>query len=276
MQHKFISLKAVLNYIPDSIRREESDAQLLSWAFQGFRRNIKNGNLLYDFKTCLIPIVNHKAKLPKGVLKLATVLYTAEKPKACDDEDDPTYLLDRFYNKADEDDIRYIVQQHLMLANLDHLSNYKMLSYQGQNPEMLLKSCGALYCKDCSTGFHITKSMSHIIIDECEGWLCVTYKAMVEINGELAIPDSVNLLTAMGLYAEAEHWRNRRGGKEANADNYYKDALLFSSTAFREFKNDNLFSSFNADRYNALLNRRFIIGDHPTISGKGRNTLLSR
>lgn len=275
MQYKYVNIRAVLNFIPEAIREEESETNLLMWAFQGFRENTGK-TWKYNYKTCLVPVANHKASLPNGVVKVAYVGFSLSKPGCLDTDKDLGYTVDTFHNKTDDNDYRVIIQQQL-IPNCPEILGVP-LRYVGQNPEVLTKKCMNLYCRDCSIGFSISKTMESITIDTSHsGWLCIVYKTLTrDDDNNIIIPDDPDLLRAMSYFAQAQHWLNRDARKEQGAFQRYQSMLYQASNKFGEANGKAALRAFNPENLQSFIFDRFLLTKHPIATGEGRNRGLTR
>ena len=97
------------------------------------------------------------------------------------------------------------------------------------------KGSKAGVCKYCFTDPHceygFTVDLNNVMwTDFQEGFVCVAYQTHPKNeDGDLLIINESRLLMGLSYYAEAQHWRNRRGMKEQNSHRFYDDALRRAS-----------------------------------------------
>ena len=245
--NKYISLKAVIPYLPRYIKEEESESQLLSWALLGYRQNITVPAWKDDFRVCLATVTNNRAKLPFGINKIISIGYSKNKP--CKENDTTQQWFD---SMIDNDFV--LLSQDIAYQNLKR--NLQTLRYVGQNPELLTFGCANLFSK-CNINFSVDKQLKYVTLDEPEGYLVIVYSSSVTEDGDYLIPDDADLLQALAYYVEARHWHDRAARKEESTEGMFQQRLLMADNKFREFRNKQVLRKFNADGYKQQLLDRF-------------------
>lgn len=261
--YKYIPLEAILNYIPETIKEEESSKQLMSWALQAFK--MSGLNWRWDYKVAIAQVVNHKACIPDGANKIHYLPYSLVDYE----EDLSTYYIGTTNNGLDEENSRLVLYQQILLDS-DVFRSFLPMRFVGQNPALLSKDCLNLYCKDCAIGFSINKEMTQLTVDQEEGYVLMVYNAEIENeHGELLVPDDVDLLQGMAYYAQAQHWLNRASRHEAQAMNMYKELLQLSQVMMTKAKGRHILRNINIAK-----NREITFGRnniHSVVSANRRN-----
>lgn len=269
MTQKYVNIKAALNFIPSVIRNDESDGILLSYIFQGYRINVLNDSIVYDYRLCLTEIKNHTAKLPTGALQVASVLYSKEKPDNTSDPEIDKWFITTNTNFADYEDHRILIYQALTYTSFQKYA--QPLKYIGSNPELLTFNCINLYCDECTSKFSIDKSMCCVTTDQKDGWLVVMYKTTVtDSDDNLLIPDDADLLNGLGFYAEAMYWRNTSAAGEGSAEQKFDRRYYQASKALTSYTSKHKLRNINPDSFAHFIFNRFGMQKLPAISGKYR------
>jgi hypothetical protein len=237
---KFVTLDAVLNYIPEAIKEEESAQQLKSWAFQLF--STLNFEFRWDYKISIVPVIQHKACIPKGALKIAYVGYNLyDYSNKIQD-----FLIKNYPNGLDDEDKRLILYQSVFVEQ-SLVNSYKPLRYVGTSPNLLTNDCVNVFCKDCHINFSFDKMLNNITLDEKEGYVLIIYGTHAKEETDLIIPDDANLLQACAYYAQAQHWLNRASRHEANGMNMHTQFLQMSSNLLTKFKGSHILKNINSN-----------------------------
>lgn len=237
---KFVPIDAILNYIPETIKEEESHQQLKSWAFQSY--SLLNFEFRWEYNYAIIPFENHKACLPTDALRIAYVGFSRFDYQ---DTINP-YFTSNYPNGLDENDKRLIIYQQVW-QDKSMIEMYRPLRYVGSSPDLLTNDCVNLVCKDCYINFSFDKMLKNVTIDEAEGYLLVIYGTNAKTEDGLIIPNDSNLLQGLAYYAQAQHWLNRASRHEANGFNMVSQLLELSKNLITRFKASHMLKKINSN-----------------------------
>lgn len=257
---QFTPLKNILNYIPASIRNEGSDLDLMSHALHAYRTmNIPE---IFERKIALMEVKAHKVKIPSDVKDILLVTYQDTDPTKGDckdllqcvtlEEDEEGLVTDCTGCKVEpldwatstENVCRHSINYQLFLDSSYYNNNFMPLSYKGTRTGFC-QNC--FVDASCNYGFRV--DMNGIMwVDFQEGFVCIDYITQPkDEEGNILIVDDQRLLMGLAYYAEAQHWRNRRGLKEQNAHNYYADAITRASTLIKAANGHIKLRNINSD-----------------------------
>lgn len=240
---KFINIKSVLSHVPQFLLEEESEQQIISWAYQGYKQNVTPIQWKDDLKVCVKQIEYNKISLPKDIKKIVHIGYSLEQPEPIDNPSNPSK---QFLTPEVGDDFVLLSQA---IAFTKTMQKTQALRYVGQNPELFSSSCVNLFCGN-NINFSVNKQLTQLTTDADEGWIIIVYSSTpTDDKGNILIPDDADLVRAMSLYAEAIHWQNRSGRKEEGAENLYITRLQMADSKFSEYKRKTLWRNFNSDDF---------------------------
>ena len=258
--YKYINLKSVLLFVPDVIIEQTSEAQMLSWAMQGYRENFRSANITYDETVYADNIVDNKITLPEEIV------YVAEVGLISNNSD---YYLDLVTNLAtllDADDKRLFIQQEL-LYNTSYTKNAQTLRYKGQNPQLLINNC-VNFKSECEIGFSVSKDMRTITFDIEEGFAYCFYKTRIKDGKNFLIPDDDNLKRSLGYFVQAMYFMNRSARGVQNAENMFQSRLRMCTEKKEEFFSNHFMENLNVELHTI---KHHSIMNIPHITGKNRN-----
>ena len=239
--YKYIPIEAILNYIPEAVKEEESSKQLLSWAHQAFRSSHLEWR--YDYKVVISEVINHKACVPPDANRIAYVSYSIVDFS----EDLLPYIVVDYPNGLDDSDKRFVLYQKTILQS-ELLYSFYPMKYVGQSPALLTKDCLNLYCKDCSIGFSVSKDMSFIQLDQKEGFALIVYSSEIkDENGNIMIPDDVDLIQGCAYFAQAQYWLNKASRHEATAMSMFEKFMQLSQQLMTKAKGKYILRNVNTD-----------------------------
>lgn len=254
---KYISIDALLNFVPLTLQEEVSATQIKSWAYQLFKQS--NLDWKYNLVGEIIEINNHKAVIPTDALDIKHVAHVIDY-----DLLDTIINID-YANLIDDTDKRVIIaQQQLLQSNL--YQALAPLKYIGSNKSFH----GLDYCNDCVIGFSIDKQLACITIDVEEGHLFIMYKTLVK-DGDILIPDDPTLMMAMSHYAQAMYWQEKAMRNDRLANQMYLQNLNTAQILFTKAKSLELFRNYSVDAHESLIKDRFIYQKLSVVSGLNRN-----
>lgn len=258
---KYVPLDAVLNYVPLSIQEETTANQIKSWAYQLFKQS--NLNWKYNIIGEVIELTNHNAVLPKELLGIYYIGYSAE------DLDIPSIIGIKNTNLLDGTDRRLIIAQQ-QLAQDTIYSYFKPIKYIGSDSSFHHLS----YPLDCTIGFSVDKTLSCITVDLKEGSLFILYKTIAKEGDDIIIPDDPSLMQALSFYAQAQFYLDKVGRGDRNAFTMYNQMLSMATTMFTKAKSTEMFRNYSVDAHESLIKNRFPMQKLPTVSGMNRNIWL--
>lgn len=196
-------LADVYSIVDKSITEE---SEMIEWAAQAFA-SIKV-NVLYEMRVAFSPIVNYRAKLPKGAKFINQVQY-----KASENEDDVEQIK-LFTATEDEVTAKYweFTNSAYYINNWLPMRMSTSLFHQA----IMIKNSPNFHYK-CEEEFSIDKDGCITTTVE-EGWVAISYMSYPKRNGEFLIPDDVDLLKAIKAYIMYRHWEKRDNHKEEGAE----------------------------------------------------------
>jgi hypothetical protein len=255
---KYIPINAVLNYIPQGIREEDDEINLLMWVMQGLR--ITQISQRFERIVCLFDLKDHKLVLPDDVQEINCVSYMNKAPdEKCQAECnscivdpcvtakfpyDPTAVLGEGIATSkcrcnicqEEDCCTHIQVNHrLFLESNFHSKNFMPLRYVGNQSKLCNNCVDSFSSNECKETY--TVDIDLILTSSMQdGMLCIDYFREPKRDGDYLIPDDEDLKRGLATYAEAMHWRNRRARKEQSTHNFYKDTIVEAETLLRKAK----------------------------------------
>ena len=242
--YKYISIKAVMNYLPDGLMEEWSEADIVKTAMQGYKSNVQNSFIRYNLLFCVSKIVDHVANLPlglKGILDISYSRYKMNPVEEGESTNDPSVYLRTDYNGRTTSIFQAMV--------FNDVRKYtQAMRYTGQNSELVHNGCLNLLCNDC-LNWSIDKSLETVTADAKDGYLYILYKAVPMDGEEFLLPDDPNLLQALAYYVEAKHWQSRSFRKEENANNMFVERMQMANAAFNEFSAKHMLREFDPDNF---------------------------
>lgn len=255
---KYVSIDAVLNYIPSAVQDEVPATQLKSWAYQLFK--ISNLDWKYNIVGELLEIENHVAKLPNDLLGILFIGYAQT--------EDAVENLIRLHqtNLLDNTDRRLIIAQQQLLQN-DILQYLVPLKYIGSNKAFHHLS----FCDTCTIGFSVDKVMNCITLDIKQGLIFILYKTIVKSDGEILIPDDPTLMQALSYYAQSQYWLDKASRGDQYANRMHLQTLGYATELFKKAKSLEMLRNYSVDAHESLIRDRFLYQKLPSVSGMYRN-----
>jgi len=253
---KYTSLDAVINYIPESIRRDIDLLKVKFYANQAYRRF----DLPFQKKIeyAVLEVSNHKAILPDGLKRIVEIRYNPFYP----DSNVLTVLKDYA-------DYRLIVSQEVFFGS-SFYSVSRPMKYLGQNRIAMIDE--AMYCNTCEVGFSINSEMNCLTIDVADGSIIIGYWTdVVDEEGQTLIPDHPDLLLGLSYWVQAQYWLDKSYMHTDNSFNFYREASRLAEVHLNAFRNKRLFASMNVKKHNA-----FVFGRNKPNYTYERNTYNKR
>ena len=253
---KYAPLDAIINYIPQAIRRDTDLIQIKSWALQAYRQY--NLPFQYEIKYVVVDVTDHKVVLPDDVVRLVDIRYNPYYP------DDNITTIVRDYG-----DYRLIIAQEIFFGSSLY-ANSRPLKYLGQNRSALIDE--SMYCDKCEVGFSIDHSLTCLTIDVTDGSIIIGYLSMVrDENDSLLVPDHPDLFQGLSHYVQAQYWLDKSYTHTENAFNFHTHNSVQAERLLNRFKSRRLMASLNADKHNM-----FVFGRNVPNYNYERNTYIKR
>lgn len=247
---KYTSLKSVLNFVPNYVKEQEDEVQMLSWAFQGYREAVRQSLITDNYKVAILKVENHKATLPNGMKKIMETGWSATNPV----DQLPPNSQEVFFPTQ-------IGNIHILLAEAVYYSSIKnhitLMRYVGQNPELLDNQCVNIFCPTCFIEFSVNKTLTQLTTSEKEGYITIVYTVVAKEGDDFLIPDVMELQQGLAFYIEKCHWADRVGRKEEGAMTMYLQNLEFAKNYFNQFIKNKMLQSFSPDEYRDKILGRF-------------------
>lgn len=220
---KYTSIKAVLNRL--TIPKDQYDKiDAIEWAIDALdQTNIKNA---YEQEMAVIPIKNHRGKLPTGLVQIEVVATPMinKKPSLSELDELEQYEID-YINKSQVDriDNQGIINNYNLFITTDYWKNNFYILSMTNKPFM-----GKFHCNDCPN-FNSTceyeysiDTRGNITTSFESGDLCIGYlKHAIDESGDFLIPDQQDLIQGLAAYIMAKHWEQRLNMKEEGAMNLH-------------------------------------------------------
>lgn len=248
---KYTPINTVLNYIPDSIRRDLDALKVMFYANTAYRRF----NLPFQKKLeyAVLDVVNHKVVLPDDLLKIAEIRYNPYNP----DTDTLTVL-------KDFGDYRLIVSQEIFFGSTFYTES-RPLRYLGQNRTSLIDE--SMYCNNCDIGFSVNAELTCLTIDLPDGTIIMGYWTDVTNGENLLVPDHSDLLLGLAHFVQAQYWMEAMSTHTDNAINLYREHSRLAEIHLNQFRAKRLFASANIRKHN-----EFVFGRNVPNYDYHRNT----
>jgi len=237
----YINIKSILNLVPEYVKDDEAEITMLSWAFQGYRENVRQSNVTDNYKVCIVPIIDHKGSLPTGIKR---VLETQWSYTEFVDQSEDTFNL---WIPQTINGYYVLVAEATLYARIRHRGS--LMRYVGQHPELLDSQCVNIYCQSCAIDFSFNKSLTQITTSETDGWVALVYSTLAKDGDDFIIPNDNQLKQALAYFIEAMHWRERRGRKEEGANDMFLQNLSMSQRYFTSYLKTDLLSKFSMEDY---------------------------
>lgn len=266
--NKYIPIKSILNYIPNSIREETGDVELIKYAFQGLRQNNTKRDLLQG-KLELIPLNKHKAYLQGNNRLLYGVYYLSS------EQANKLAGAEPYFEVTDTSEAKSFLSETSIIPN-SYLSEYAVpLEYKGKDSYIVKNNYLSYYDECCVHGFTVDHSLTCITTDIEEGFLLVEKMEFVQnTDGEYLIPDDANLQQGLGYYAEAMAWRERSGRKEQGAEQMFQQRLSLAQGLFNSARGKRMLERFEPNKMAQLVFSRFLIQQIHSVTGEYKNSFL--
>jgi len=251
----YINIKSILNLVPDYVKDDEAEINMLSWALQGYRENVRQSNVTDSYKVCIVPIVDNKATLPPNIKKVLETQWSYVPY---------TEINDSIYNMWIPMTINgyyVLVAEAILYTRIKHKG--QSMRYVGQHPDLLDSNCVNIYCQSCAINFSLNKQLTQITTSETDGWVAIVYSTFAKDGDDFIIPNDNQLKQALAYFIEAMHWRERRGRKEEGANDMFLQNLSMSQRYFLQYIKSDMFSKFDADTY-----RKQVLGQFDTIQNQ--------
>lgn len=232
---KYTSLDAVVNYLPDAVRKDLDLLKIKFHANQAYRRF--DLPFQKEIQYAVIDVVNHKAILPSGLVRIVEMRYNPFYP----DSDVLTVL-------KDYSDYRLIVSQEVFFGST-YYSNSRPMRYLGQNRSAMIDE--NMYCNTCDVGFSVNSELNCLTVDVADGSIIVGYWTNVyNDNDELVIPDHPDLLLGLAYWIQCQYWLNKAASHTENAMNLYRETSRLAEVHLNNFRSKRLFASLNVKKHN--------------------------
>lgn len=236
----YVTLDAVMNYLPSAIIKNVDEGQIKSWVYQAYR-TMEYLPEAEELRTVSIAINQHKAVLPEDVKRIVAVKYTD--------------LMPSFSNIgiAEIDENKLFIYQKIFFSS-EYWRDAKPLRYKGQMRAPLIDD--ELYCNDCQIGFTIDSTMRCLTIDHADGNVLLAYMTVPTENGELIIPDDTNLLMGLSHYVQSQYWNEMTYSHEANSMVYSERHLAKAVSNFNRYKGRRIAARVHPARHRAFVFER--------------------
>lgn len=242
--NKYISINAVIPFIPNYVMEEDNESTILKYIWQGVRQNLIPYYKYDEKKLFVCQIEDYEAIMPKDIYKISFVHYVKSLPESIEDADVKPWILEIIANE------KVLIAQSLVFSEVFSDTMFQPMRYTGQNTNLFESDCINVFCNDCTINFSLTKSLEKLRCDIKEGFAVGIYHASPKNDlGEFLIPDNAHLLQALAFFAEAKHWQERSGRKEEASENMFISRLDMANKKFAEFNKQQLYKNFDADNY---------------------------
>lgn len=267
---KYIDIKAILNYIPNSIRDDAGDKRLLSYAFQALRIYVPQ-RIFLGLAMIVRPIINHKVNLEEGTRRIEGVWYLEDLERFTTTNG---YLFVTDNDGLKDNSQRDEFVSEKTISYEDIIKHNQPMCYMGEHGFLVNNEYLSFYDGDCHLGFSVDYNMTCLTTDVKTGYAIVLYQEFKQSSSGFLVPDDANFLQALAYAAEAQAWRERSANKEQGAEGMYQTRQQEARSYFISANGRKALRDF---RPSAVLdhNRNYILS-LPEISGNNKNNRYNR
>jgi len=228
---KNVKIEKVLAYVSPSVRKEVSDMDLMFYANTAFKS--LDGRSDYETVCCILPIRDHKVRLPEDLVSVQRIYYTDEldpnfpckyKVKCkcgvelCDNVTSSNNTVSCSSCKEEvktgsgfstrEDKIcRHTLSYQVFLSYLEEEQRLQPLQYVGTTRDLVSKQC----MNSCSETFSSNTLGNELLFDLESGWISIVYKATLKDGTDTLVPDDTKLLRGLAAYATGMFYEDKIG-----------------------------------------------------------------
>lgn len=275
---KYISLKSILNFIPNGIKNETTIDTLLDYAFSGYRQ--LNITQAYEYKVEVLPIVNHKVKLPDGLRLINNVTYS--NTDLCNedvndinlcavDQSEPVNVLPPVTPPSEQKDPIWLTINYRLFVETEVCRmKFQPMRYIGVSKNVFCPGCPNLANHNCGINFTLDPEANFIVIQELnEGYVCLDYSAeLASQDNSFLIPDDDVLKQALAQYAIALALRDRYYSKEEGTGGMYEKEMQKANQMMRQARGRFILKAIDINKTWAILNDTARIMKLPRVWNK--------
>lgn len=275
---KYISLKSILNFIPNGIKNETTIDTLLDYAFSAYRQ--LNISQAYEYKIEVLPIVNHKVRLPDGLVTINNVTYS--NTDLCNDDINDINLCSVDQTQTvnvtpdvtpvseQKDPIWLTINYRLFIESEICKMKFQPMTYIGVAKNIFCPGCPNLANKNCGINFTLDPEANFIVIQELsEGYVCLDYSSEIASqDNSFLIPDDDILKQALAQYAIAMSLRDRYYSKEESTGGMYEREMQRANIMLRQARGRFILKAIDIRKTWAILNDTARIMKLPRVWNK--------
>lgn len=211
----YTKINSVLPLILKSVREEDTNLNLLSYALDAYRMIEGPSHTIEE--VAVYEIKDHKAQLCSDIktVNLATYLFQNPSNSECTSLSDCLNITSgesqEEYNLTSSSNPcagNYAIAHKLYLSTDYYNNNFAPLKYVGTS-SFICTECFNRFCHNCNETFSVDHNKI-MWTSFAEGYVCLLYDVEAKNeDGEFLIIDDVEVKKFLALYAEHEHFRNR-------------------------------------------------------------------
>jgi hypothetical protein len=225
---KYIDIKVILNFIPQSIRDEAGDTRLLSWAFQALRQYLPK-KAFHGLALKVKPLINHKVDLEPGTRRIEGAWYLDDLEKF-QSLTAAKFVTDNDGLKDNSNRVEFLSERTIAYEEIQKYG--EPMKYVGEHGFLVNNDYLRFYDGNCHIGFSVDYGMNCMEVDTKTGYVILLYQEFKKDADGFMIPDEAGFIQALAYAAEAQAWRERSAMKEQGAEQMYQTREREAKTYF--------------------------------------------
>ena len=220
---QYIPIDSVLSDVPQSIRKETTDSDLVSHFLDAYRMLSVPGEYQRTIK--IVELVEHIASVPDDAHAINLITWT---DSLATDETTNDFPIqnDRNYN------LFYQIFQDSLYYN----QKFQPLRNVGNSSSLICGCCNNPLLNKCGDTFSILPDKS-LMCSIRNGWLCIDYdRELIDENGNYLIIKSPEVKRYLSLYGVAQSLFARSMSKEEQTFSMYEKILGQTEIAYKRAK----------------------------------------
>lgn len=238
----YITLRSVLGHLPGPVKTEGRTIDFLLWFLEALR-TLPDVTTTVS-KMMIVEIVNGKVELDKSIKLLNEVRYLSCAPtescfeslSACVTATTPQDLTPQVCEPT--------INFKMFLDSPYYKRNYSLMRYVGEDRSLLCKNCPNNMCDSTYTFTVTPEKILYTTLQD--GWLCINYDTEVcDDNGDLLIPDVIEIIQYLVSYALMKHFEQRMFLKEEQTFNFFQTYRQQAEIFFKKARSKVMLSGLN-------------------------------
>lgn len=230
---------------------EYDDLDIQEWVMQGL--DMANIQTAYQREMVVLPVVNHKAKLPTGLVQITIVTTPIDEAPTPEEVAEMSDCQIDYINKEQVDRTQQygIINNYNLFVGSNYFNKYFTVLRLANRSLM-----GKFHCSTCPN-LHSNCELEYtldpagnIITSFEEGTICLGYlKHATDKDGKFLIPDEENLIQGLAAYATAKYWEIRYNMNQDGAERRYERYMITAQNLLAKARGIQITRNFNFKDY---------------------------